>query len=293
MSNLQLFAVTPAAPCALAVPDDATDFLDLYDGLALGVYTALRTYAHNQFLHLADHLARLQQSIRVLGWDYKLDELSLRRTLHTVCTAAPFTEMRVRIDVLATPLAACGVTSRVLVALMPFTPPPATLYAHGVAVGIAVGLARDNPQVKLADFATRRRTHQPPTTPVEQAPYEQLMVNAHGELMEGVSSNFYGIRQRRLYTAGNGVLEGVTRHVILELAAAAAIPICLEPVRMEAVGQLDEAAISSSSRGLIPVVKIGEHTIGAGEPGPICRQLMAAYDAHVAHATRTAIDESV
>ncbi|MCL4858398.1 MAG: aminotransferase class IV [Caldilineaceae bacterium] len=287
MSNLQLYAVTASGPCPLPITEAASDFLDLYQGMKPGVYTVLRTYSHNKFLHLDDHLTRTKRSMQLLGWRYRLDEPGLRQAIHTICTAAPFDEMRVRIDVLAAPVAACGESTRVLVGLMAFTPLPAPLYNKGVSVGFAGALARDNPQVKAADFAIRRRKQ-----PAQPTYHELLMVNTHGEILEGISSNFYGVRLGRLYTAGQGVLEGVTRRVILDLATAAAIPTCLTPVRADEVGQLDEAAISSSSRGLLPVVRIGEQRIGTGDPGPICRRLMAAYDAYVASAIRTAVDTS-
>src|SRR5688500_12637048 len=79
MSNLQLFAVTDAGPQPLPVPPTAADFTDLYQGLALGVYSVLRTFEHNKFLWLEHHLARTVSSMKLLGWDYQLDEHSLRR----------------------------------------------------------------------------------------------------------------------------------------------------------------------------------------------------------------------
>jgi branched-subunit amino acid aminotransferase/4-amino-4-deoxychorismate lyase len=57
------------------------------------------------------------------------------------------------------------------------------------------------------------------------------------------------------------------------------------------VVHLSEAAISSSTRGLLPVIRIGGQTIGDGRPGPICRRLMAAYEADVAHTIKSAIEK--
>ena len=126
------------------------------------VYTALRTFEHNKFLYLNRHLARTERSMALLGWTYRLDRARLLRALHGVVTAAPWPEMRVRIDVLATPVAALPadttavVGGRELIALQPFTPPPPELYETGVAVGFAAGLARERPLAKTADFAARR-----------------------------------------------------------------------------------------------------------------------------------------
>jgi branched-chain amino acid aminotransferase len=251
--------------------------------LALGVYSVIRTYQHNKFLRLDHHLARTVNSMRLLGWDYQLDESRLRQAIHTLCTAYPAPEMRVRIDVLAEPARSLGTESQELLALMPFTPLPSAYYTQGVAVDFATDLHRTNPLIKTADFAeARKRRGQ------HSVAYELLLVE-NGKILEGTSSNFYGMRNGVLYTAGQGVLEGITRSIILDLARQLPMPVQLDAIGVDEVEQLAEAAISSSSRGLLPVVQIGETIIGRGQPGPFTQRLMAAYDAFVVQNIRTAI----
>lgn len=283
MSNLQLFAVTDQGPQPLPTPADAKDFTDLYHGLTLGVYSVVRTFGHNQFLHLEHHLARTVKSMRLLGWDYHLDETRLRQAIHTVCTAFPASEMRVRLDVLAEPARQLGTESRELLTLMPFAPLPATYYSQGVAVAFAADLQRANPLIKTADFAEARKRSGSDVTS-----FEVLLVDGD-KILEGASSNFYGVRNGTVQTAGTGVLEGITRAIILDLVRQAQLPLQLEPVRVNEVPQLTEAALSSSSRGLLPIVQIGETRIGDGAPGPLTRHLMTAYDAYVAAHVQTAI----
>lgn len=285
MSQLQLYAINKAGPTPLPPLPGAQELNDLYIGLALGVYSVVRTFEHNKFLYLEHHLARTVQSMTRLGWDYQLDEASLRRALHVLCTAAPFAETRVRIDVLAAPALSLGTESRLLVALAPFYPLPAAYYSNGVNVGFAKGLARPNPLVKAAQFSATRRGYD--VGSVET--YERLMVNEQGEILEGISSNFYGVRGGVLQTAQTGVLEGITRRILLELAAGLAIPVRLAALHVDEIHMLDEAAISSSSRGLLPVVRIAGQPIGDGRPGPVCRSLMAAYDQFVARTIRHAV----
>ena len=283
MSNLQLFAVTDQGPQPLPIPADAKDFTDLYHGLVLGVYSVVRTFDHNQFLRLEHHLARTVKSMRLLGWDYHLDEKRLRQAIHLLCTAFPAPEMRVRIDVLAEPARYLGTESRELLALMPFTPLPVTAYSHGVAVTVAANLQRANPLIKTADFAEARKR-----SDSGAASFEVLLVDGD-KILEGASSNFYGVRNGTLYTAGAGVLEGITRSIILDLVRQAALPLQLAPLRISDVPTLTEAALSSSSRGLLPIVQIGETIIGNGEPGPLTRQLMSMYAAYVAAHIETAV----
>ena len=333
MANFQLYAVEDAGPRPLPVPPDATQFTDLYRGLPLGVYDALRTFDHNKFLYLNRHLARTERSMALLGWAYRLDRARLLRALHAVVTAAEWPEMRVRFDVLAAaattgPAVALGTTSRALIALQPFTPPPPELYERGVAVGFAGGLAREQPLAKTADFAARRpataglaalerpprqgpgsrgqgpgeehSSLEPGTWPLEPAsavggrpsvvaPYEYLLLDSAGRILEGTGTNFWAVRDGVMYTAGEGVLEGITREILLQLIAGLGIPLRLEAVGAADVATLDEAALSGSSRALLPVVSIAGQTVGDGRPGPIVGRVLAAYNAFVAENVRTAM----
>jgi branched-chain amino acid aminotransferase len=287
MSNLSLFAVEAAGPRPLAVSEGATQLTELYDDLALGVYTALRTFDQHNFLYLDQHLDRTEQSMALLGWAYRWDRERLCRALDTVCRAAPPGEYRVRIDVLAAPAGSRGTDSRELIALQPFTPLPRALYETGVAVALAGDLARHDPLVKAAEFAARR-----PATAMlgsGQAPYEYLLTSPDGHILEGTGTNFWGIRDGVVYTAGEGVLEGITRRILLGLLPGLGIPCWLEAVRMEEIAALDEAAISGSSRAFLPVVAIDGRPIGDGRPGPLSARILAAYDRFVADNIRPAV----
>ncbi len=303
MANFQLYAIEDAGPRVLPVPDDAVQFIDLYRGLPLGVYDALRTFEHHKFLYLNRHLARTERSMALLGWTYRLDRARLLRALHAVVTAAAWPEMRVRLDILAGPAEALGTTSRELIALQPFTPPLPELYERGVAVAFAAGLARERPQAKTADFAARR----PPTAGLRQIeesgqlaasgeqsavnsePYEYLLLDSAGRILEGTGTNFWAVRDGVVYTAGEGVLEGITREILLQLIGELGIPLRLEAVGAADIAVLDEAALSGSSRALLPVVSIAGQLIGDGRPGPVTRRILAAYNAFVAESVRIAI----
>ena len=286
MNTVQLFAVGPTEPQPLPVPKSAKSFDDLYDGLALGVYSALRTFAHNKFLCLQEHIERTKKSMALLGWDYQLDEMLLRKTLHQLCSAYPGAEMRVRFDILAEPVDSPRCDSRLLVALTPFSPPPLELYENGVTVDFAHDLARKRPLVKTARFAQRRRRY-----PIGQAgAYEYLMMAENGRLLEGTSTNFYAARDGLVYTASEGVLEGITRNIVLNLLPEIDIPVRLQAITAQEIDSLDEAFLSSSSRAVLPVVSIAGQQIGNGRPGAIGRRLLIAYNQFVARSIKTAVN---
>ncbi|MBK7897514.1 MAG: aminotransferase class IV family protein [Anaerolineaceae bacterium] len=284
MTIVQLFAVEMDGLRPLPIPPNATSFDQLYAGLELGVYSALRTFAHNKFLYLEHHIQRTRDSAALLGWADALDEPRLRRGLHEACRQYPLPEARVRFDFLAAPATQLGTNSRLLIALMPFTPPPPQLYETGVKVGFAPGLARANPLAKTADFAQARQAYK-----TGGDIYEYLLLSEQGAILEGTGTNFYGVLNGVFHTAGEGVLAGITRKIILDLAAELGISVSLAPITVAQISQLSEAALSGSSRALLPVVQIGDVVVGNGRPGPICQQILAAYNAFVAQEVKTAI----
>ena len=230
-------------------------------------------------------MARTRRSLERMGWDYSFDEARMRRCLDRACREAPFAEMRVRFDVLAAPASACGSDSRELIALVPFTPPGREVYRRGVAVITTSSIARADPLAKTAEFVERRRRIELATP---QA-YERLIVDPSGEILEGFSSNFYVVRDGVLVTAGQGVLEGVTRRIVLALATERGVPVRLAPPLAAELARAQEAAISSSSRGLVPVISIDGRAVGEGVPGPVIGALSAAYDTFVAQAVKPAV----
>lgn len=287
VSDIHLYAVTPDGPQRLVVPAGVTNLNELYAALDLGVYSALRTFDHDKFLRLEAHLARTVRSMGLLGWDYTLDEGRLRQALDTAVSAWPGADARVRFDVLAAPAAPLGTPSRELIALTPFTPEPARLYLEGVGVHYAPGLARARPGAKTAEFAARRNRMLPGR---DQAHYEYLLLDEDGAILEGTMTNFWGVRAGGVYTAGEGMLEGVTRHILLALIPALGLPLHLQAPRKGDVPALEEAFLSGSSRAVLPVASIAGKPVGDGRPGPLTARILAAYQAYVARALRRATD---
>lgn len=286
MNTIELFAVMPDRVVRLPVSEHVTGFNNLYDGMPLGVYSSLRTFEKNKFLGLDDHIARMHQSVALLGWETPLDEARLRAGLHEIVSGYTSPQAKVRFDYLARPIDVGGEQTRLLVAVFPFDGIPDVLYETGVSVGFAEALHRQNPLAKTAAFVKDRQKY-PIGTPDA---YERLLVNRSGEILECTSANFYAVIDGALVTAEKGILEGITRKIVLQLAAQLHIPVKLCAPRVEEVGNFGEAALSSSSRAVIPVVKIGEQVVGNGRPGPITRRLLAAYKAYVARAVKTAVE---
>ena len=113
---------------------------------------------------------------------------------------------------------------------------------------------------------------------------ESLLLNEHGFLTEGSISNVFFVSRTGLITPSleSGILPGITREVVIELAGALGINVTEGEVRLGELGHFDEAFLTNSVIELMPLVEVRESagkvvTIGSGEPGKLTKRLMAAY----------------
>ena len=136
-------------------------------------------------------------------------------------------------------------------------------------------LARQSPRVKDTDLfhqALKQRKQ------VGRDIFEVLLTK-HGQILEGMTSNFYAIKGKTLVTAQDGILLGVTRHVILGLARGEGMSIEYRaPIVNE---KFDEAFLTSSSRGVVPIISIDNKSVGQGRVGKWTQMLSKAYQAYV------------
>jgi branched-chain amino acid aminotransferase len=84
-----------------------------------------------------------------------------------------------------------------------------------------------------------------------------------------------------LCTAGRGVLIGVTRQTVISLAKQERIDICIRAIRVNELPLISEAFITSSSRGIVPVVGIDAQQVGDGKVGLVTTRLMHLYNEEV------------
>lgn len=241
-----------------------------------GAYTTLRTFGRRRSLRLEEHFSRLEESAALAGHTLLLERQAVRRALRTAVQAPPGTgEFRLRLiyDFECEPGVLYIVRGGLVV-------PPAAAYRDGVAV-ITSALNRSQPDAKLTSFMAQ-------TAGVSLPPgvNEALLISHSPEtgaaILEGMSSNFFAVRQGVLWTAGSGVLAGITRSLILEVALKAGIPLRFEPLPLAEISDCQEAFISSTSRSVLPVVRLDETIIGAGVPGPVTLELSQLYLERVA-----------
>jgi branched-chain amino acid aminotransferase len=107
-----------------------------------------------------------------------------------------------------------------------------------------------------------------------------VLVNTAGDVAEGPGFNVFALVDGELITPDSGVLEGISRRTMIELACAAGIPVRAAPLPVAALRRASEVFLSSTGGGAIGVSQVDGVPIGgraASEFGPVTRQLQAAY----------------
>ncbi len=104
-----------------------------------------------------------------------------------------------------------------------------------------------------------------------------ILVDAEDNVVEGPGFNVFAVEYGTISTPDCGVLEGITRKTIIELAAEHGMQPEARPIPAGELGQADEVFLSSTAGGVIPVTTVDGEAVGNGEPGPVTRQLRDAY----------------
>lgn len=241
--------------------------------LPQGAYTTFRTYGGRGVVRLGSHLRRLEESVRLQGQPGEIDVAGARRAIGAALDATSHPESRVRLT-FAPP--------RLFVAIGPFSALPDRLYTAGVAC-VTLEMSRSNPHAKDTRFiATAEGAYRSLPKGVE----EGLLVAEDGDILEGLSSNFFVVAGGILRTEEDRVLLGVTRSLVLEVAEGL-MPVERRAVRRDALSEIEEAFITSVSRQVLPVVRIDDRPVGGGRVGPRTRAIVDGFAALVDRETET------
>ncbi|HVU12551.1 MAG TPA: aminotransferase class IV [Phototrophicaceae bacterium] len=236
-----------------------------------GVYTITNTYGTTKVLKLDAHLDRLEQSARLAGIPLRLDRPKLRAALRQMIIDAKYGDVRFRIT------APKDDPACLILSIEPFKPQPPEVYTAGVRCVTVPGSARHNPAAKTTGWMHDREAVEKSLPP---GVYTGLLLSKTGDLLEGISSNFYAILRGELRTAGKDVLGGIAQQIVFEIAPSV-LPLRKEAVNSVDIPSLDEAFLTSSSRAIVPVIAIDGITIGSGKPGKKTQKLREQYQVWV------------
>lgn len=237
-----------------------------------GIFDFTRTYGGRPF-RLDAHLQRLQRSGELILLELPLPLGEIRDVVLETLARNGYPgrgEARLRLVVTGgdspddvTPAG----NSRLFVLVRPLAAQPAERYREGVVV-VTRRQERPMPEAKTIEYVSailaQRRARQ-------AGAVEAIYVNRQGHALEGTTTNLFAVFGERLVTPGDGILLGVTRQAVLELAERR-MPVERRPLPLEELLRADEVFITSSSKEICPVRQVDDARIGP--PGPHTRALM-------------------
>ncbi|MGB1286127.1 MAG: aminotransferase class IV [Aggregatilineales bacterium] len=237
-----------------------------------GIYTVASTKGRYGVLKLSAHLDRLEDSAKRADIVFKADRPAIKQALRTMINASGYEEVRFRVTVpRSTP-------DTLILSIEPFTSPPQSVIKTGVRCITAANSARHNAAAKTTDWMHQRQVIK---DAMPDDIYDTFLLDDNGYILEGLGSNFYAVLDGVLRTAGDGVLRGISQQTVLEVAPSI-IPVQLDAIHVDNLPQCTDCFLTSSTRGIIPVIEIDGVQIGNGQPGDITIALRAAYEAWMA-----------
>jgi len=257
-----------------------------------GVYEVMRTYRRRPFL-FDRHMDRMRRSAAMinLGVPFTDDHLlaEIQRTAGQFYAAQGAAgegmEMYIRVlltrgvGIMSYDVNACP-TPTVVIIIKPQVDPPADAYERGVMV-VLVPVVRIhpgsiNPLIKSNNLLNNALASQ---EAYRQGGFEAIMRNYRGEISECSQSNLFIVKGGRVFTPpiAAGLLAGITRAFVLEMSPAVGIPIEERKMTDADLFGADEMFLTSTTREVVPIVRIGDRVVGAGVPGPVTRSLLAEF----------------
>lgn len=253
-----------------------------------GVYEVLRTYDGEPFL-FERHMRRLRASAELIRLPIPFDDgefdTRIRSTMAAAGLGTDGREAYIRVLVtrgvgeISYDPDACHSPSVVII-VKPHVDAPVSAYTDGVMVSL-VGILRNHPgsvspTIKSNNLLNNALGNQ---EALRNGAFEAVMRNYRGEIAECSTANIFIVRDGVALTPpiDAGLLAGITREFLFEVADAVGVPTREQVMHDADLLGADEAFLTSTTRELVPIVRVDSHVIGAGTPGPITTKLLDAF----------------
>jgi D-alanine transaminase len=244
-----------------------------------GVYEVIPAYSRHPF-RLPEHLARLQRSLDSIRLDNPMTPAEWGRLIRDLVARHAGEDQSIYLQVTR------GVAKRdhafpkgtrptVFMMSSPLVTPAKDLVDNGVPCITGVDyrwLKCDVKSVSLLGNCLLRQA-------AADAGAAEIVLFRDGHLTEASASNVFVVRGGRLLSPpkNNLILPGITYDVVLELAAAAGVPIELRAISEQEVRSADELWVTSSTKEVLAVVTLDGKPVGSGKPGAVFRKIHQAF----------------
>ncbi|MEE8194177.1 MAG: aminotransferase class IV [Dehalococcoidales bacterium] len=256
----------------------ALDYGFLY---GFGLFETMRAY-NGRVFRLDSHLSRLSSSAEILG--LPIGALNLKAAVMDTIRANGLGDARIRITVsigegAVPPDPGTCNKPTVLVVAEHYQPYPQHFYQKGFRAVVSSIIRNSRSplsRLKSANYLESILARQEARAAGAD---EALCLNEKGFLAEASMSNIFLVGDGVLRTPGpeSGILPGITRQIVLELARQLDISTLEQDTRLDELFQAEEAFLTNSLIEVVPLTEVDGRPIAAGRPGSITKRLMAAY----------------
>jgi len=256
-----------------------------------GVFDTMRAVGGRVF-RLEDHLSRLECAARTIGIQMPVESPELVRAISTVLEANRLADALVRVTLSRGVPAERGLlppaspSPSLIVIATAFTEYPREWYEKGyrtVTSQIRRNASSPLSRIKSCNYLDSVLARMEASVLGAE---EAILINTSGDLACGASSNVFLVRGGTLVTPSleSGILDGITRRTVLELAAQLGFAHSQRPVRPEEMDLAQEIFVTNTAVGIMPVVAIDGRPVGRGSTDPSLSALLReAYSELLTH----------
>lgn len=240
-----------------------------------GVFDFLVTYNKRPF-YLKEHVARLENSASEIGLQLQHSNSQICDIVHGTIKRNPHhSESNIRL-VYTGGISPDGVTPQgngiLIVMATPKYELPEWWYSDGAAIA-TVDMERFIPTSKSTNYLNAVFAQQ---IAKKQGAIEAIYVDRENRVLEGTTTNIFGLKGGTLVTPPDGILPGITRSVILDLVDGKH-NVELRHIDKEELKDFDEIFISASNKEIVPVIKVNDMVVADGKPGQHTRGIMTLF----------------
>jgi len=249
-----------------------------------GVFEGLRSYSGRVF-RLDAHIDRLWASARAIALEIPLSKDAVAQAVNDTLAANKLVDGYVRL-VVTRGAGSLGLdpnrtkNPQVIVIADTISLYPREFYEKGLRIVTAatqrVHSAALSPRIKSLNYLNNIMAK---LEGLQAGCVEALMLNHKGEVAEGTADNVFVVRSGSLLTPppDAGILEGITRGAVMDLAHAAGITCHEATLTRYDLYTADECFLTGTAAEVIPVVEIDGRKVGGGMPGPVTARLAADF----------------
>jgi branched-chain amino acid aminotransferase len=249
-----------------------------------GVFEGIRAY-NGLIFRLEDHVERLYNSAKGIALTIPMSKEEMTETLLETARRTGLDDCYIRL-IVTRGVGDLGIDPRkcakaaVYIIATGISLYPEELYEKGLKI-VTVSTRRTRPDMLNPQFKSLNYLNNilGKIEANRMGADEGIMLNAEGYVTECTADNIFAIRKGELYTPPtyHGILEGITRRVILEIAKEHKIPVHERGMVLQDFISADEVFLTGSGAELIPVVEIDKKPVNDGKVGPMFKKALAIF----------------